>query len=306
MGQWWTAILVSVGVLALLRLLVEFKSSRGDGKLAKVHPYRRMMPIIMPSKVESLVFFDQWLPIAELERYLKTHGEEIGCRMTHIIVAAVARGFHHHPNMNRFVSGGRLYDRDDVWVSFSMKRKKLDASAKVAVVKMQVPDGMSLKGLCDKINGQVQEQRTEKKTYLDKELNLFLSLPTFILKAAFRLLQWCDDRNILPQGFTRTDAMFTSAFVANLGTLGMSAGYHHLYEWGNCPLFIMIGQTEERVLPDGKGGVKIEEGMQIRFTYDERVEDGLTARHGMDAMMHALTEPETAFGKDGEISLSKS
>ncbi len=261
--------------------------------------------MIMRQKAESIVLFDHWMPSGELHRYLEERGEDIGCRITYIIVAAIARGLHICPNMNRFIAGQRVYQRDGVWLSFSMKRKKLDAKAKVAVVKMEVPEGMTLKQLCDKMNAKIDDQRKDKKTYVDKELSLFFKLPHFVLKGAFRLMQWCDEHHLLPWSFIKNDTMFTSAFVANLGTLGMHAGYHHLYEWGNCPLFIMIGQTEERVVPDGKGGVKVEEGMWIRFTYDERVEDGLSARHGMDAMFEALTRPEEVFGVHGEKSLSE-
>ena len=40
--------------------------------------------------------------------------------------------------MNRFVVGRRLYQRDGVWITFSMKPKKLDKKAKLAAVKMQM------------------------------------------------------------------------------------------------------------------------------------------------------------------------
>lgn len=293
-----------LGVLALARFALAFKSSRKDGTLARVHPYRKMMPMIMPTKMESLVFFDQWLPTAELKSYLAEHGKPIGCNMTHIMVAAIARGLHAHPNINRFIAGQRIYQRDGVWMSFSMKRKKLDAKAKIATVKIPVPVGMTLEQMCASVNDKIGAERKDDDTYLDKELSLFFKLPHFILKRAPAWLHWLNDHHILPYSFTRDDAMFTSIFVANLGSLGMGAGYHHLYEWGNCPLFLMVGKTEERVLSDGEGGFRTEEGVWLKFTFDERVDDGLSARRGMETMFEALEHPLEAFGAGGTTPMS--
>ncbi len=302
MAPEWIVVIV-VGVLILFRLSLELKTSRKDGKLASVHPYRRMMPMIMPSKMESVVYFEQWLPTDKLKAYLEEHGKELGCNMTHILVAAVARGLHLHPELNRFIAGQRVYQRNGVWLSFSMKRKKLDAKAKIATVKLEVPEGMDLKGLCDQVNERIGVERKDEDTYLDKELSLFFKLPHFVLQRSARWLKWLDEHHLLPYSFIKDDAMFTGIFIANLGSLGMGAGYHHLYEWGNCPLFLMIGQTETRVFDDGEGGYRSEEGVWLKFTFDERIEDGLSARRGLDSMFEALEDPVAAFGDGGDVAL---
>ena len=89
--------------------------------------------------------------------------------------------------------------------------------------------------------------------------------------------------------------MYTSIFIANLGTLKMDAGFHHLYEYGTCSLFVMVGQiSEEPVVVDGE--VVIRPMISLRFTYDERIDDGLNARFGVDALARVLSEPERWLG----------
>ena len=70
----------------------------------------------------------------------------------------------------------------------------------------------------------------------------------------------------------------------------MSAGYHHLYEWGNCPLFIMAGQIEERaIIIDGQ--LVVEPILPLRFSFDERVNDGLTAKQSINFIQKLLENP---------------
>ena len=52
----------------------------------------------------------------------------------------------------------------------------------------------------------------------------------------------------------------------------MKPGFHHLYEWGNCPLFVMVG--EMRSEPGCENGkVAIKRVLPLRLSFDERIED---------------------------------
>ena len=69
--------------------------------------------------------------------YLDIAKEQFGAKQTHALVAAVGIALDHHLDMNRFVVGKRLYQRDGRWVSFSMKRERMNKTAKLAVVKQR-------------------------------------------------------------------------------------------------------------------------------------------------------------------------
>ena len=92
------------------------------------------------------------------------------------------------------------------------------------------------------------------------------------------------------------DGFYTSMFIANLGSLGMRPAFHHLYEYGNCPLFLMVGRIEER--PMVRDGVVVAENiMHIRWSYDERIDDGLSSNYGMTSFREALEDPALVFGE---------
>ncbi|MBT3217990.1 MAG: hypothetical protein HN348_02785 [Proteobacteria bacterium] len=293
--MWWCAVIFVI-VFVLVAVLLEFKTSRSDGTLVPVvHPMRKLMPYVMITRNESVVYFDSYVDYTEMERYLEQAREKIGANLTHCVVAACARGHAENPTMNQFVSGRRLYRRKGIWVTFTMKRKKLDKKADLATVKMRLMDDDTFATWCERVNGHINHQRSGKKTYNDKEYQLFNMVPRPILLIANHFLRVLDFYNVLPADFIEKDAMYASTFVANLGSVKMGAGYHHLYEWGNCPLFLMVGQMEERpVVVDGELAVK--KILHLRYTYDERIDDGLSARFGIDTVKRVLENPFEELG----------
>jgi hypothetical protein len=216
--------------------------------------------------------------------------------ITHCLVAAAGLGLRTVTKMNRFVAGQRLYQRNHIAVTFSMKRKRLDREAKLAAVKLRIQDGWTFVDVCREINARIRVERSDKETYADKELGLFFRLPRFAVRWAMNAARWADYHNLLPAAFIENDGFFTSMFIANLGSLGMRAGFHHLYEYGTCPLFMMVGRIEERAwVVDGQ--VVPRRILHIRWSYDERIDDGLSSKDGIDHVRNALENPEEHFGK---------
>jgi hypothetical protein len=284
---WLPLLLVPV----VLWCLAEWKTSRPDGVLERVHPFRRILGFLLPSRNGAVVYFDAYADAGNLLEFLRRQKEaETGADMTHVVIAAANIALARTPKMNRFVVGHRLYMRNARWLSFSMKRKRLDREASISTVKLRMNDGETFPQLVERMNGGIKEERSGKKTRTDQEIDLFNALPRPVLRAGVNLLLWLDDHNLLPGWYIDGDPLFTSIFVANLGSLGMGAGYHHLFEYGNCPLFIMVGKVEDRVVPvDGVPTVR--PMVHVRFTYEERIEDGLNARFGIDALMEVLADP---------------
>lgn len=289
---------LAISVLAVavaLFLVVEFKTSRPDGELIPMPPFRRIMQFLMPTRTESAVYFDAWVDAENLLAYHAKVKDSLGAGLTHITVAAAGMALSATPRMNRFVMGGRLYARKGKWLTFSMKRKKLDREAKLGTVKLEFLDGESFADWCVRVNGGIGEERSGKRTAGDKELDLFNLLPRHGLRAAAWLINTMNYYNVLPGEFIRTDPMHCSIFVANLGSLDMDPGYHHLFEYGNAPLFIMVGRI--KLEPTVVGGqVVARRRIHVRFSYDERIDDGLNTRFGIEAIRTVLADPERFLG----------
>lgn len=288
---------ILLGIVVVLTLL-NFKTSRADGKLLTAHhKFRKMMPYIMRGRNESVVYFDSYANAEPLLEYIDKANEkgDFTCDITHAVVGAFAVGFHENPKMNRFVAGRRLYQRNGVHLTFSMKRGRLEREAKVVINKLEVPATQTFAELAARMNADIKVERSDTKTYVDKELDLLMLLPRPIMRGAVALFRGLDHYGLLPASFIRGDAMFSSIVIANLGSLNMGAGYHHLYEWGNASLFCMVGKLEDRaVVIDGE--VVVQRQLHLRYSYDERIDDGLNARFGIDSVKKALENPYEYLG----------
>ncbi|MDX9724438.1 MAG: 2-oxo acid dehydrogenase subunit E2 [Myxococcota bacterium] len=289
------AIIVAAS-LFLIWVLMNFKTSRPDGTLIKrVHPYRVMLGHILPKRNDACVYFDVYARADKLLEYIAEAKKRFHVDVTYCLVAACGVGLAASPRMNRFVAGRRLYQRNDRVVTFSAKRQRLNRKAKLTALKTVFREGESFEALCTRIKAELTEERSDKTTSTDKEMNLLTRIPRAVLVRAVRLAMWLDYHNLLPAWFIKGEGMYASIFVANLGSLGMDAGFHHLYDWGNCPLFMMVGKIEDRpVVEDGQ--VVVRKMMHIRWTYDERIDDALNSKYGMDSVTRVLEDPFRYLG----------
>lgn len=251
--------------------------SRPDGRLAKdVPPFRQIMPFIMPTRNESAVYFEQELDLTQtlrvIESYNQTHQRKI--TVFHILLWAVVQTIHERPRLNRFVMGSRIYEREGIWISFSAK-KKLQDDSPIVVIKRRFEPEWTFDQTVEQIHGDISEGKSEKISHVDKELSLFLKLPVPLLRWGVRFLRWLDSWNLLPGSFINPDPMYASLFIANLGSVRLDAAFHHLYEYGTIPLFAALGRTKKVMVPTDSGGYEIRQVCRVRYTLDERIEDGL-------------------------------
>lgn len=219
-----------------------------------------------------------------------------GARITlfHVVLAGLVRTLTERPRLNRFVAGNRIYDRHRIEISFSAKKRlegtPSDEDAPLVTVKRVLSGDLDFASLVRAVHGGVREARGEAATTVDKELAFFFSLPLPLFGWLVRLLQALDAWNLAPAFLLRDDPLYCSAFVANLGSVGLDAGYHHLFEYGNCPIFLVIGRLHDEVaLVDGQPGVR--PTASLKFTYDERIEDGLYCARALDLFRTLVEDP---------------
>ncbi len=252
-----------------------------------VPPVRRFMPFLSPRRNESLVYFTQEIEVDDalelLERKNRDRPAAGRATLFHLLLGALVRVFHERPRLNRFVAGGRLWQRDGIWITFSAK-KRMDDDAPLVAIKRRFAPEESLDTMVDRLVGTIREGKSERKTTSDREIALLLRLPPPVTRLAVGLVHLADALGILPRSMIESDPMYASAFVANLGSVGLDAGYHHLWEHGTIPIFCVIGRVRE-----GKDGRR---RVTLKYTFDERIEDGLYCAAGLERLRELIQKPD--------------
>jgi pyruvate/2-oxoglutarate dehydrogenase complex dihydrolipoamide acyltransferase (E2) component len=254
-----------------------FRRFDGD-RVRDVSPTRAIMPYIMPQRQQAIVYFEQELDVTRVIEALARKQAQGGPKLTvfHAYVHAAVRTLHERPRLNRFTAGVHLYQRKTIEIAFSAKKSMSD-DAPMRVVKRTFHPGASFEQHLEDLAGGVREGRSDQLSASDKEMRLFLRLPPIAVKSFVSLAGWLDARNMLPKAIIGHDPLYASLFVANLGSVGLDAVYHHLYEWGNCPIFAAIGRVRE----ESRGG-STRKVCTVRYTFDERIEDGLYCARALE------------------------
>jgi len=266
---------------------------RPDGDYVRDLPRtRRIMPFIMRKRNESTVFFEQKLDTSRTLTFLNDFRSRTGLHATllHLLIYASTQMLKQRPRMNRFVAGGRIFQRRGIWISFSAKKRKTE-DAPIVLVKREIDPSWSFEELVKQIEGGISEGRSDKSSTTDTELSLMFKLPTLLVGWLVWLLMKLDHFGLLPGTFIRKDPLFASMFIVNLGSINLDAGYHHLYEYGNIPMLIMAGRSKEEVVvgPDGKPEIRFM--MTLRYSFDERIEDGLYGARALEIMKRMIEDP---------------
>lgn len=262
-----------------------------DGRRVRVHPYRRMMAFLMRGRNESAVYFEQQLDLSRTLPWLAEWNRAHGVRATvfHLVLHALATVLHERERLNRFTIGHRTYQRDGVSISFAAKTEMNDAAA-LRTIKRRFERGESFVAVVERTNGEVADTKTSATTAMDRELGILLRLPGFVLALLLVVLRRLYAWGLAPRSLIDTDPLYTSVFVANLGSLEIDSAYHHLYEHGNCPLFLTIGQIKQRPVLD-EGAIVARPHLTLRFTFDERVEDGLYCARALQLLQRIVEDP---------------
>lgn len=168
--------------------------------------------------------------------------------------------------------------------------KSMSDDAPLATVKRRVPHAETFATLIADLDGGIAEAKSDKKSTIDKELGVLLKLPGFVLLFLLVVMKRLYAWGLAPRSLVDTDPLYTSAFVANLGSIKIDAAYHHLYEHGTCPLFVTIGQvTHVPAVVDG--ALVARPTVTLRYTFDERVEDGLYCARALKLLAEHVEDP---------------
>ena len=280
---------------------------RRDGRWVKDVPgLQTVMAYILPKRTECEVYLSDQIDVTELVKYIEEkNAEHPDYRTTifHSVIFAVGKMIHERPKMNRFIQGFRMYERDEISLSFVCKRRFQDNGEEALMVFVPKEED-TLTTLSKKIAGDVKETRKSETSTggIDGVIDWFASLPRFILIPAFRIIRWLDFWGKNPKILTDGDPNYTTVLLSNLGSIRCPSVYHHLNNYGTNSILVTVGELhkEERVMPDGTK--ELRDILPVGATLDERIADGFYFARSLKLLKHIAANPEILDMPLGESS----
>ena len=279
---------------------------RRDGRLVKAPGLQTVMGYLLPKRTDCEVYLNDTIDATDLMAYLERRNAEhpdYKTTLFHCAVAGMARMVKERPLMNRFIQGYRMYERNEISISFVVKRRFADGAEESLMV-LKPADEDTLDSISRKIVGDVREtRRSEHATGgVDALLDGFAALPRIVLIVAIRLIRWLDFWRLNPKALTEGDPNYTTILTSNLGSIKCPSVYHHLNNYGTNSVMITIGtlHKEEVLMPDGTKQVR--DLVDIGATVDERIADGFYFARSLKLIKHIFAHPELLEKPLGENS----
>lgn len=270
---------------------------RADGTFVRDTPgLQTVMAHLMPNRTDCEVYLNDQIDATELVRYLEKKNEshpEYKTTIFHCAITGLARMVRERPLMNRFIQGRRIYQRNEISLSFVCKRRFTD-HAEEALMFLVPKDTDTLDDISRKIVGDVAETRKSEHSTggVDSLLDGFAKIPRPILMLIIRIIRWMDFWGVNPKFLTEGDPNYSTILCSNLGSIRCPSVYHHLNNYGTNSIMITLGtlHKEEVLMEDGHK--EIRDMIDIGATLDERIADGFYFARSLKLIKHIFANPE--------------
>ena len=252
-----------------------FGDRKEGRRLRTITPLMAFTPFIMIDRNDSCNQFAGAVEISETDRWLRAKRAEgyKGLGMVHLFIAAYIRVLCHLPGLNRFVSGQRVYARNTITINMMVKRGiTVDSEETCAKVEFELTD--TIYDVYRKMNDAVEEIRSSDDSGTEKAARIFMSTPRLLLKLAVKLIKLADYFDWLPMSLLRVSPFHGSMIITDLGSLGIGPIYHHIYNFGNLPVFLAFGAKRREVELDRHGQPVEHKYVDYKIVCDERICDG--------------------------------
>lgn len=245
-------------------------------KLKNVDPINSVGPYIMPTRAGASNYFTATLDIEKTEEYIKKKRSEgmKGLGMMHVVLAGYVRAIATHPGANRFIRGQKLYARNGIDMCITIKKSmKLDAPE--SCLKIPAHSDDTINEVYHSVNETVCANKGEESASdTDSAAKILKFIPGVLLKFIVWLLKLLDYFNLVPGFLIKLSPFHGSMYITNLGSLGINPVFHHLYDFGNLPLFCAIGGKRTEYRLDENGNTVKKRLLDMTVVCDERICDG--------------------------------
>ena len=251
---------------------------RTDGRrIRSLPPMAQVSPYIMVTRNTSTNFFEESLEISHVDRYIRQKRREglTNFGITHVLLACYVRALCRYPGLNRFLAGQKVYSRgDDIQYCMTIK-KEMRSDSPDTVIKVHLKPTDTADDVYRKLQAAVENvKNTPLDSNFDNTAGILTLIPGVFLKFVVWVLKTLDYFGMLPKFLLEVSPFHGSLFFTSMGSLGIPPIYHHLYDFGNLPVFGSFGMKRRatEVLEDGS--VVQRKYVDVKFCMDERIVDG--------------------------------
>lgn len=266
---------------------------RYDGRRVRTLPAMSYVsPFIMKERNDAQNQFEDVIDITNIEKYLDEKKREgyTDLSLLHVLLAAYTRVISERPGVNRFLAGQRIYARNKIDCVMTVK-KELSLESPDTCIKVELDPRDNVFNVYKKFQKTVIAAKEEESDF-DNVAGVLTKLPRPILRGIIRFLKWLDYHGWLPKALEKVSPFHGSVIITSMGSLGIPAIYHHLYDFGTLPVFISYGNVFSADAIKRDGTRERHHFITLKVVTDERICDGYYYASAFKRIKRYLLHPE--------------
>lgn len=278
-----------------------YKKRRGDRKdgrlIRSIEPMTIFALYVMGTRNDANNYISDSVDLAAIDKYVHKKREEgfEGFNSMYVMVAAYVRGVSQKPGVNRFVNGHRIYARNNIEVSMAVK-KEMSLNAPETMLKFFFKPEYTIndvyKEMHSKISAYQNEPDSDVTDSFDKFLSTVVKLPRFLLRFVMKFLYFLDYHDLIPASLLEISPFHGSMVLSSMGSLGIPSVFHHLYNFGNVPMFITFSTNRHENEVKRDGTIVKRHFLDFNITTDDRICDGEYYSESLHELRKYLKNPE--------------
>ena len=278
---------------------------RVDGRRVRsLPPANQVSPYIMVNRNGSSNLFEEAFEITNVDRYIRQKRREglTNFGIMHVFLTAYCRGVAKYPGVNRFIAGQKIYSRgEDIQFCMTIKKDMTTDGAETEI-KLHLSPRDTVNDVYQKMNDAiVKVKNTPLDAGVDNTAYALTMIPGVVLKFLVWLLKTLDYFGLLPKFLLEVSPFHGSIFFTSMGSLGIPPVYHHLYDFGNLPVFGSFGCKRRALELQEDGTVVQRKYIDFRFTLDERTVDGFYYAAFLKYYKRLIQHPEVLDEAPAEV-----
>jgi hypothetical protein len=246
----------------------------------------------MKVRADSQNHFEDVIDITNIEHYLDKKRREGYADMTllHVLIAGYVRVVAERPGLNRFIAGQKIFARNKLECVMTIK-KELSLESPDTCIKVEFDPRDNIYNVYKKFQITANAAVNET-TDFDNTARTLIRLPGLLLRGAVGFLRFLDYIGKLPKALLNVSPFHGSMIITSMGSLGIPAIYHHLYDFGNLPIFVSYGSIFSADAIKRDGTRERHHFVTLKVVTDERICDGYYYASAFKRLKRYLQHPE--------------
>lgn len=276
---------------------LEYSKRMGDRRegrlLRSLSGYQRMAPLALRRRSEAVYSIADSVEVTAMEQWLRAKRAEgwAGLGFVHLLIAAYVRTVSMRPAVNRFISGQRIYARNDIQAVLSVKRSASSSAAETCV-KVSFSPTDTVFDVYRRLSEAVDAVKADVATSEPERIAERLTrLPRFLVRLVLAVARALDYFDWLPRSWLDASPFHGSLTVLDMGSLGQLPAECPLPDTGNMACALSFGTKRKVREPDDAGALAERSYVDYRISCDGRITDSYYFASAVKCLKYFLKNP---------------